>query len=277
MSPLDPIATRVARGFTRVASRVTPSPKTESAVRFPEGYALKLPPHLPSARKLQAGLYEPEVTDLFRSLLRPGMTLLDVGANVGYYTLLGAQLVGPTGRVIAFEPEADAYRYLTANISNSAFTNVLAINKAVADTDGEREFRRNALEKGFLTHGDSPRAQGDGGPAPLTAVDTVSLDSFLATQGWPAVHLVKVDAEGSEGLVLDGMKATSSRNTGLRLIMEFNLNALRRAGTTPLEIRDHLIGLGFRTAYVIEQSLRPIDISDSLPASGLIYNLLLAK
>jgi hypothetical protein len=103
------------------------------------------------------------------------------------------------------------------------------------------------------------------------------LDSFISKLGWPAVDVVKLDAEGSESLVLGGMKRVIAKNSNLRLIMEFNLRALQRGGTTPRQLSNQLRDLGFRLAYIIEQGLQPIELAKPMPSSGLIYNALVTK
>src|SRR6266581_448691 len=246
MTALDPIATRFARALSRVGPKLVPSPTRETEIRLDDDSTLVLPAGLPSARRLAAAVYEPEVTNLVRSLLRPGMTLVDVGANVGYYTVLAASLVKPTGHVFAFEPELDAYRYLLLNIDRNAAARAVAsaVNKALADVDGTMRFIPSALEGGFL-----------------------------AKSGDNASH----SAEGSEALVLAGASRVAARNPDMKVIMEVNLRALERAGTTSRDLTELLTRLGFRTACVIEQGLRPINLDDELPSSGLIYNLLVSK
>ncbi|SRR6266571_1976963 len=278
MTALDPIATRFARALSRVGPKLVPSPTRETEIRLDDDSTLVLPAGLPSARRLAAAVYEPEVTNLVRSLLRPGMTLVDVGANVGYYTVLAASLVKPTGHVFAFEPELDAYRYLLLNIDRNAAARAVAsaVNKALADVDGTMRFIPSALEGGFLAKsGDNASHSAEDSRS--LDVETTSLDSFVAERGWPSIDLVKIDAEGSEALVLAGASRVVARNPDMKVIMEVNLRALERAGTTSRDLTELLTKLGFRTACVIEQGLRPINLDDELPSSGLIYNLLVSK
>jgi len=81
----------------------------------------------------------------------PGMTIVDVGANIGYYTVLCSHAVGRQGRVHAFEPDAEAYRYLEMNVERMAAGNVTPVQAAVADRTGSRAFVSNELERGFLS------------------------------------------------------------------------------------------------------------------------------
>ena len=82
--------------------------------------------------------YAPQETALVRALLRPGHTFVDVGANWGYFTLLGAHLVGPHGRVVAFEPDPRLFRTLAWNLRANALSRVRALPLAAADRAGGR-------------------------------------------------------------------------------------------------------------------------------------------
>jgi FkbM family methyltransferase len=267
MTPLDPIVSVLAGVLAAAGSIFLPSSTAATQVTLSGAAVLNLPPGLPSARRLSAGYYEPELSTLIRSLLVPGSTLVDVGANVGYYTIIGSRLVGKAGRIYAFEPEAEVYRYLELNVRQNELGNVITVPKALADVSGARPFTSNALEGGFLS--------GAGESSPV--VDAVSLDDFFAEEGWPRVDVVKIDVEGAEKLVLSGMRELSRRNAGLRLVMEYNAKAMARGGASPDGLREAMLMLGFRTAQVVEQELRAISLEAPLPRSGLIYNLLLSK
>ena len=269
MTPLDPLLTLVARSLEYIGPRLTPPDNRETQAKLGDGLVLTLPPRLPSGRRLRSGTYEPDVTNVLHSIVMPGMTMVDVGANIGYYTLLGSRLVGDQGRVYAFEPDAEAYRYLEMNVKRGRVGNVTAVQAAVSDRTGSRAFVSNELERGFLSVAlDS---------APARTVTAVTLDDYFEDQGWPAVDVIKLDVEGAERSVLAGMGGLSAKNRGLRLVMEFNLDAIRRAGGTPHQLREALVQLGFRSGYVIELSTRPVSLSKPLPQTGLVCNLLLSK
>ena len=85
---------------------------------------------------LRDGMWEPAETALIRSQLKPGDTFIDVGANFGYYTVLASKLVGPTGRVIAFEPDPRSFQLLERNVARNGCTNVVLEQKALADKPG---------------------------------------------------------------------------------------------------------------------------------------------
>jgi FkbM family methyltransferase len=86
--------------------------------------------------------WEPEMTEEFRRRVKPGMTLADIGANVGYYTILASRLVGPTGKVLAFEPDEDNLAYLRKNLAENGCGNVQVYPFAVGAKDGEADLHQ---------------------------------------------------------------------------------------------------------------------------------------
>lgn len=270
MTWLDPVVSGLAQTIDYLSPRLAPPPTEVTEAPMQDGHKLVLPAGLPSARRLLEGVYEPEVTTVIRSLLDRGMTFVDAGASVGYYTLLGAGLVGEAGQVFAFEPDAQAYTYLKSNVANNHARNVVATNAALSDRRGFLTFTPSALEGGFLSFGPTRSSSS-------RQVETVTLDGFFAQLGWPPVHMIKMDVEGAEAAVLAGMTELSARNDNLSLVMEFNSIAMQRAGTTRQAMSDALTRLGFGNAYIIELDTRPIPLTKPLPRSGLVYNLLATK
>ncbi|MDX3388383.1 FkbM family methyltransferase, partial [Streptomyces niveiscabiei] len=86
------------------------------------------------------GAWEPHLTSFVSRRLRPGDTFIDVGANIGYYTVLASQLVGSTGRVVAVEPSPDFHEALAGNVRLNGCANVRTVNTAVSDTPGRLTF-----------------------------------------------------------------------------------------------------------------------------------------
>ena len=95
------------------------------------------------------GVWEEAITAVFRSLVAPGMTVVEVGANVGYFTLLAAELVGPRGRVHAFEPDPELFELLRDNVEVNAFDHRVTLHRrAVADFHGEARFHAATRHRG---------------------------------------------------------------------------------------------------------------------------------
>jgi len=184
--------------------------------------------------------YEAETTELLLQLLKPGMTFVDVGAHIGYYSLLASIKVGPKGKIYSFEPEPNNYNFLIRNIMLNDCKNIFAIQKAVADFTGKANF---VIAPYSVSHSLYPDET-----VPNIAtiqVEVVSLDDFFSQLGWPKVDVVKMDIEGAEVRALRGMKGLCKRCPDLILITEFKPRRLRAAGSSEEEFFDVLGVLGF--------------------------------
>lgn len=149
------------------------------------------------------GFEETEI-DFLTSVAKIGMRVLDIGANIGLYTILLAHKVGPQGRVWSFEPFAPVRGLLYENVKNNGLKNVEVIDKAVAERSGEAVFHvfqngadvYNSLGAQFRIEG--LRAMNE------VVVDVISLDNFAANSGLDSVDIIKIDVEGAEELVVRG-------------------------------------------------------------------------
>lgn len=263
------LSTKLEPAFARLA-RFVPSSKQEVAATLRSGVTLWMPPGYRDTRTVVTGLFQRDETRLFRRLAQPGMTFLDVGAYVGYFTILASGWVGSAGRVYAFEPDTLAYHYLVRNISANACGNAFAINKAVSDRATTTSLVRDPKgPESFLTSG--PPDAGS------VVVETITLDSVLEEANWPAVDIMKMNIEGSELLALRGMQEISRRNPALHLVMEFNPTAMARVGVSREDLSDALTELGFRRGQIVERDLASIPSGSLLPRDGAVYNILLTK
>jgi FkbM family methyltransferase len=161
------------------------------------------------------GTYEPEQTALFEQLIRPGQTVLDVGANVGYYTLLASVLVGPEGRVHAFEPEPRNAGFLRRHAQINRRRNVTVQQAAVSDRAGTGRF-------------DFGSGTGTGHLADAGALEvrTVRLDDYCAEHGL-APSAIKIDVEGAEMSVLQGARGTLERHRPILFLSTHGAEAHR--------------------------------------------------
>ncbi|NHI88387.1 MAG: FkbM family methyltransferase [Candidatus Thorarchaeota archaeon] len=188
--------------------------------------------HLPSL--YYNGVHEPETTEYLRANVKPGCVAVDIGANVGYFTLVFANLVGTSGRVFAFEPDERIFHILTENIRLNGYQNINLDNRAVSDNNGRQRFYLNShLSRSGLTPSGSTKR--------ITEVETVKLD----TLNFERVDWVKIDVEGAEVSVLKGMKRTISDNPNIQLIVEFVPEHIVDSGHTVDEFFDLLDGFDF--------------------------------
>ncbi len=225
------------------------------------GHLMQLSPwQYEYAPEFLAGTYEIGTTRFFELNVHRGMTIVDCGAHVGYYSLLAARLVEGQGRVYAFEPTPESYSVLVKNIELNGYDNVVAVRKAVAEKAGIRALyeskRRTGTNSLYGTRISS-------GP-PLT-VEAITLDEFLESEGWPYVHLIKMDIEGAELAALDGAQVLLRRQRQLKLIVEFSPVNLRVAGVEPEEFLGKLACLGFRVRAIEDSAgLESIDVRRTL-------------
>ncbi len=144
--------------------------------------------------------YEKKQTALFLELVSEGNTVLDLGANAGYYTLLASELVGRTGRVVAFEPDERSSNFLKKHTRLNHMQNVTVVTAAVGNVEGTAYFDRGEGGGGLghLVESPTPTA---------VEVKTVRLDDFVQRHGLIPTH-IKIDVEGVEPEVLCGAKQT---------------------------------------------------------------------
>jgi FkbM family methyltransferase len=195
------------------------------------------------------GMWEPVVTRLFMQSLKPGMTVVDIGANYGYYTLLAAASAGPSGRVIAFEPEPKNLDILTRNVQlNSMEGRVKIFPCAVADAHGKAELYMSPWNSGM--HSIYPTKQ-DRAPLSHITVETVALDDVIDGP----IDFIKIDAEGSEPPIFKGMQKVLSRSPAVKILMEFNPGTLQSAGVNPAEFYKRLGEMGFQRRVLAKEGV----------------------
>ncbi len=164
---------------------------------------------------------------LLRKLIRPGMRIIDVGANVGLYSLLLAELAGDEGLVLAFEPEPNLFATLVTNCALNSAHNITPIQRALGRSNGRARFQRSAFNSGDNRLGATSAAHES------VEVEVARFDDFRPAA---AVDFIKIDVQGHELDVLCGMQATIEANADVQILFEFCLGASRRAGNSPEEV-----------------------------------------
>jgi FkbM family methyltransferase len=149
------------------------------------------------------GMAEPHLQRAIRKYVKAGDMVYDIGANVGYVTLSLAKQVGREGRVVAFEPVAQNLEQLRKNVELNQLKNVIVRGEAASDRAGKDVIRiaGNLSTASMAWHRQDPKA------VEIT-IDTVRIDELTQTGQLPLPSFVKIDVEGAEGRVLDGMRST---------------------------------------------------------------------
>ena len=144
------------------------------------------------------GIYEENETNFLKNLIKKGDIVLDIGANIGYYTLLFAQLVGNTGKVYAFEPDPRNYQLIEKNIEINNFTNVVLVKKAVCAKSGNTTLYLMESSAHNTLRKDHPQT------IDKIDIDLISLDDYFKTLSI-IPDFIKMDIEGNEINALKGM------------------------------------------------------------------------
>lgn len=206
------------------------------------------------------GVYEPLETSLVLAHIQPGFHILDIGANIGYYTLLFAQLVGPSGHVFAFEPDPISFDLLSKNIAANGYQNISAFQMAVTDRDSELPLYRdkfNNLDHRII----KPPIAGSS-----IMVRAVRLDTFLPQVSDRQINFVKMDIQGSEGLALKGMVRLVSQMKTVYILTEYWPTALNQSGYGAERYLRKLIALGYEIYDISTKS----DLSHPATVDELI-------
>ena len=196
------------------------------------------------------GWYEPQETQLASRILAAGDVFVDVGANWGYFSLAAAHWVGPTGRVVAFEPEPRLYRMLTSNIAANGLRSIAANQTAVAAGPGRLSFEAFHADDGNWgrSRAISPEA------APDFECATVGLDAALDGAGIGAVQLVKIDVEGGELAVLAGMRAGLAAARYRFVLLECHPALLAERGESERQCVDALLAADYRVWTIMHSA-----------------------
>lgn len=177
---------------------------------------------------LQRGVREPAVVEALRQEIRPGDTVIDIGANIGYYAMLEAQLVGPEGIVYAIEPVPENYELLCKNIELNGFTNIKPYLLAIGDKKGKEKLHKTHQSNCGVILGSEPRSDNfmrrmeEIGADSVIEVDITTLDDFIKQEGIADPNFVRMDVEGYEIAVIAGMQETLKNARDLRIEMELH-------------------------------------------------------
>lgn len=223
------------------------------------GHRMYLDPGMAAFQDVAFGTYERDTVKVLQRLVKPGMTVVDVGACVGFYTLLTARLVGPNGRVYAFEPNPRVFALLCRNIEENRYQGVVRpIPKAVSNRKGwiQLYIPRHTDEASLYSE--------DPTGAESVEVETIVLGEFFAEEGWPEVHIIKIDVEGAEVEVLEGMRELVRKNPALKLIVEFAPEVQIRSVGDCEKLFDSLADLGFHTFYALRHRSYKVSIPQDI-------------
>jgi FkbM family methyltransferase len=225
------------RGKGRVAGLLLKGRTDEVTCHPVPGLTIVLDPRQRIERLMWAGAYELGLVKQLKSFLKPGMFFLDLGANIGYFSGIAAALVGPAGRVFAFEPSPACHPRLERNLS--AFEQSFIYKYAASDKNGQAAFYLHPWENGWgsLLAGQDARER--------VQVDTVRLDDWAQQARIERLDFVKIDIEGGECAALLGAQSLL-RCFRPVVVAELNSVCLSRNQRTPEDVVGLLLDAGYR-------------------------------
>jgi len=222
-------------------------------------------------------IYEPNQTKIVKKYVHEGDVVIDVGAHVGYYTLLMAQLVGKNGKVYSFEPDPVNFELLKKSVEINGFENVVLIQKAVSDTTekiklflGDNDSAINRIYDAKL--GDAKKS---------IDVESVTIDEYFKEND-KLFNFIKIDSEGSEAKIINGMEKFLTKNRKLIMMTEFFPFLIKKSGDEPKQYLKSLENSGFELYNILDDNKETNKInSESFlkiePDSEYCTNLLCKK
>ena len=194
-------------------------------------------------------IYEPNQTKIVKKYVHEGDVVIDVGAHVGYYTLLMAQLVGKNGKVYSFEPDPVNFELLKKSVEINGFENVVLIQKAVSDTTekiklflGDNDSAINRIYDAKL--GDAKKS---------IDVESVTIDEYFKEND-KLFNFIKIDSEGSEAKIINGMEKFLTKNRKLIMMTEFFPFLIKKSGDEPKQYLKSLENSGFELYNILDDN-----------------------
>jgi FkbM family methyltransferase len=207
------------------------------------------------------GVFEPNLTNWIRQRLSPGDTFIDVGANIGYFSLLASKLVGPSGKVVAIEASPKTFRDLERNLVRNQAANVRSVNRAVSDCRGLSKLFRgpehNIGMTGLFEEQEGIKMEFE------CMVEVAPLGDVLQGDELQKARLIKIDVEGAEGAVVAGMGPLfQSARPDLEIIVEIHPELLEAQKKPVGDLMDQFHQARFypyhlAKDFLIQSHLRP--------------------
>ena len=202
------------------------------------------------------GTYEPELRALMRRYLVPGGVAVDIGANVGWHTLLMARLIGPTGRVLAVEANPSVRARLSEHLQANHLSNVTIVASALGDQPGRLRFLAPPVDA-FGAGDGHVAGEKDKGSQHIVETEVTTLDVLAEQEMLQRLDFVKIDVEGFEWPVLQGASATFAKFRPV-VCFEFNSIYTGRGEGDPAALREYFGRLDYDLAVITRQGPRAL-------------------
>ena len=216
------------------------------------------------------GNYQSFQVELFKRHISPGMTVVDGGAHIGFFSLLAARLVGDKGRVFSFEPDNYNYPCLDINICENKYQNVTLFQKAIADkVESKILYQSSGTISSSLGNREGIKKFSNGVSVKKVLIQSTTLDHEI---GCLPVDIIKLNIEGAEPFAVMGMSRILQRSIPLILFAEINPHALHSLGKPPEFLITMLKDLGFDIYYIDELNRKLLPLTEkSILQKGILY------
>jgi FkbM family methyltransferase len=185
------------------------------------------------------GNFEPVETEIVKKEIKENDIILDIGANIGYYSLIFAQLTGKSGKVYSFEPDPTNFEILKKNILVNKHENVILENKAVSNKEGNLKLYLSTENNGMHRIYPSKWCKDS------IDINSIKIDNYFNIKK-QKIDFVKLDIEGAEYDALLGMESIIQNNENIIIFIEFVPASLEEHGTNPEDVLDFFINEGFK-------------------------------
>jgi len=191
------------------------------------------------------------------SIVKEGMHVIDIGANIGITTVAIAKRIRRRGKLYSFEPVPEYFKILKDNVSSNGLENVKVYELAVTDQVGRIYFYQKELSSGIVFEEGAKRFE----------VSTTTIDRFLSEEKIGRIDLIHMDCEGSELLVLRGAEESLSKNK-VKIFCEIHHDFLKQLGQSVQDLVQYLQGLEFQVQSV---SLNDLKMGNNFEKCEYIY------
>ncbi|MGI0058014.1 MAG: FkbM family methyltransferase [Nitrosarchaeum sp.] len=198
------------------------------------------------------GIYEEFETNIVKKEVKQGDVVIDIGANIGYFTLIFAKLVGDKGKVFAFEPDPTNFELLKKNVEINGYKNVVLEQKALSDNQGKMMLSLNKVNTaGHQLDFKNEKSSNS------VEVDVLSLDKYFSKHIID-INFIKMDVEGAESNIIQGMTNILKNSKSLKMIVEYNPIAINEIGLNPKNYLNLLVENGF-CLYDINERTKTLE------------------
>lgn len=200
------------------------------------------------------GSYEAQNLQLYKEAIRPGMTVIDIGAHIGLFTLAAARITGSRGKVIAFEPDEHNFNLLQQNVAINGYWNVECRKQAISSKTGFANFFPSPFNTG------DHRLLFKGATRNPINIETLSLDDFIE-QTPMGIDVIKMDIQGAEAEAFKGMQHILESNPQIVLFCELSPSMLAEVGADPLTFLQSIEQLGFLLHFIDDMDLHVLPMT----------------